>query len=71
VETLNMTNSLKEHLSKVKPIRTIEIDNVEAPEKALTLTIEDKPKTTTRKATIEEMPDEEAPDPGSWLPTDL
>jgi hypothetical protein len=44
-----------------KPLRAVEIDNVEVPEKAPTLAIEDKPKTTTRKATIEEVPDEEAP----------
>jgi predicted aspartyl protease len=46
---------------EVKPIRTIEIDNVEVPEKAPTLAIKDKPETATRKATIEEVPDEEAP----------
>jgi hypothetical protein len=45
----------------MKPIRTIEIDNVEVPEKAPTLAIEDKPETTTRKATVEEVPDKEAP----------
>jgi hypothetical protein len=44
----------------MKPIRMIEIDNVEVPEKALTLAIEDKPKTMTKKATIKEVPDEEA-----------
>jgi hypothetical protein len=46
---------------ETKPLRTIEIDNVEVPERAPTLAIEDKPKTTTRKATVEEVPDEEAP----------
>jgi hypothetical protein len=45
---------------KTKPIRTIEINNVEVPEKVPTLAIEDKPETTTRKATVEEVPDEEA-----------
>jgi hypothetical protein len=39
----------------------IEISNVEESEKTLTLTIEDKPEIITRKATIEEVPDEEVP----------
>jgi hypothetical protein len=39
----------------------IEIDNVEVPEEAPTLAIEDKLEPTTRKATVEEVPDEEAP----------
>jgi hypothetical protein len=34
---------------------------VEVSKETPTLTIEDKPETTTRKATIEEVPDEEAP----------
>jgi hypothetical protein len=34
---------------------------VEVPEKAPTLAIRDKPEITTRKATVEEVPDEEAP----------
>jgi hypothetical protein len=46
---------------EMKPLRTIEINNVEVSEKMPTLAIEDKPETTTRKATIEEVPDEEAP----------
>jgi hypothetical protein len=46
---------------EAKPIRAIEIDDVEVPEKAPTLAIEDKPETTTRKATVEEVPDKEAP----------
>jgi hypothetical protein len=45
----------------MKPIRTIEINDVEVPEKALTIAIEDKPKIMTRRATVEEVPDEEAP----------
>jgi hypothetical protein len=61
-----LTETLNDKLAKgtpfeTKPLRTIEIDNVEVPEKVLTLAIEDKPETTTRKATIEEVPDEEAP----------
>jgi hypothetical protein len=57
---------LNDKLSKgmpfeMKPTRMIEIDNVEVPEKAPTLAIEDKPETTARKATIEEVPDKEAP----------
>jgi hypothetical protein len=46
---------------EVKPLKTIEIDNEEVPEKVPTLAIADKPETTTRKATVEELPDEEAP----------
>jgi hypothetical protein len=56
-----MTNSRKEHPLKRSPLRTIEIDNVEVPEKVPTLAIEDKSETTTRKATVEEVPDEEVP----------
>jgi hypothetical protein len=46
---------------KMKPLKMIEIGNVEVSEEMLTLTIEDKPNITTRKATVEEVPDEEAP----------
>jgi hypothetical protein len=46
---------------EMKLLRTIEIGNVEVSEKTLTLTIKDKPETTTRKATVEEVPDKEAP----------
>jgi hypothetical protein len=46
---------------ETKPLRTIEIDNVEVSERTPTLAIEDKPETMTRKATVEEVPDEEAP----------
>jgi hypothetical protein len=46
---------------ETKPLRTIEIDNVEVSEKMPTLTIKDKLKTTMRKATVEEVPDKEAP----------
>jgi hypothetical protein len=47
---------------ETKPLRTIKIGNVEVSEKALTLTIKDKPEIiTTRKATVEEVLDEEAP----------
>jgi hypothetical protein len=45
---------------EMKPLRTIEIDNVEVSKEMPTLAIEDKPETTTRKATVEEVPDEEA-----------
>jgi hypothetical protein len=45
----------------MKPIRTIKISNVEVSEKTLTLTIKDKPDITMRKATIEEVPDEQVP----------
>jgi hypothetical protein len=46
---------------ETKPLRTIEIGNVEVSEKMPTLMIKDKPEITMRKATIEEVPDEEAP----------
>jgi hypothetical protein len=46
---------------EMKPLRTIEIRNVEVSEKMPTLAIKDKPKTTMRKATVEEVPDEEVP----------
>jgi hypothetical protein len=46
---------------ETKPLRTIKIDNVEVSEKTPTLAIEDKPETMMRKATIEEVPDKEAP----------
>jgi hypothetical protein len=45
---------------ETKPLRMIEIDNVEVSEKTPTLVIKDKPETTMRKATIEEVPDKEA-----------
>jgi hypothetical protein len=45
----------------MKPLRMIKIGNVEVSEKILTLMIEDKPEVTTRKATVEEVPDKEAP----------
>jgi hypothetical protein len=60
VETLN-ENLTKGMPFEVKPLRTIKINNVEVSEKMLTLTIKDKSKIMTRKATIEEVPDEEAP----------
>jgi hypothetical protein len=46
---------------KMKPLKMIEIGNVEVSEEMLTLTIEDKSNITMRKATVEEVPDEEAP----------
>jgi hypothetical protein len=59
VETLN--NKLTKGTPfKMKPLKTIEISNVEVSEKMPTLTIKDKPEITTRKATVEEVPDEEA-----------
>jgi hypothetical protein len=59
VETLN--NKLMRGTSfETKPLRTIEIGNVEVSEKMLILMIEDKPEVTMRKATIEEVLDEEA-----------
>jgi hypothetical protein len=45
----------------MKHLRTIEIDNVEVSKEMLTLTIKDKSEITMRKATIEEVPDEETP----------
>jgi hypothetical protein len=60
VETLN--DKLKKGTPfETKPIRAIEINNVEVSKEAPTLTIKDKPKITTRKATVEEVPDKEAP----------
>jgi hypothetical protein len=60
VETLN--DKLTKGTSfKTKPLKTIEISNVEVSEKTPTLTIKDKPEVTMRKATVEEVPDEEAP----------
>jgi hypothetical protein len=60
METLN--NKLTKGTPfKVKPLRVVKIDNVEVSEKTPTLTIKDKPEITIRKATIEEVPDEEAP----------
>jgi hypothetical protein len=60
VETLN-ENLTKGMPFEMKPLRTIKIDNKEVSEKMLTLIIKDKPETITRKANIEEVPDEEAP----------
>jgi hypothetical protein len=62
VETLN-EKLMKGTPFKTKPLKTIEIDNVEVSEKMPTLVIKDKPKATLiiRKATIEEVPDKEAP----------
>jgi hypothetical protein len=60
VETLN-DKLTKGTPFETKPLRMIEISNVEVSEEAPTLTIEDKPKTMIRKATVEEVPDEEAP----------
>jgi hypothetical protein len=60
VEILNDKLTLETPF-EMKPLRTIEIDNVEVSEETPTLTIEDKTKTTTRKATVEEVPDKEAP----------
>jgi hypothetical protein len=57
VETLN-DKLMKGTPFEMKPLRTIEIGNVEVSEKMLTLTIEDKSEITTRKATVEEVPDE-------------
>jgi hypothetical protein len=45
---------------EMKPLQTIEIGNVEVSEETPTLTIEEKPEITTRKATVEEVPDKEA-----------
>jgi hypothetical protein len=59
VETLN-NKLVKGTPFKMKPLRTIEIGNVEVSEKTLTLTIKDKPEITMRKATVEEVPDKEA-----------
>jgi hypothetical protein len=58
VETLN-DKLTKGTPFETKPLRTIKIGNVEVSEEAPTLTIEDKPKTMIRKATVEEVPDEE------------
>jgi hypothetical protein len=60
VETLNdkLTKGMP---FEMKPLKTIEIGNVEVSEKTPTLTIKDKPEIMMRKATIEEVPDEEAP----------
>jgi hypothetical protein len=59
VETLN-NKLMKGTPFEMKPLRTIKISNVEVSEKTPTLTIKDKPEVTVRKATIEEVPDEEA-----------
>jgi hypothetical protein len=60
IETLN-ENPTKGTPFETKPLRTIEIDNMEISEKIPTLAIEDEFKITPliRKATIEEVPDEE------------
>jgi hypothetical protein len=60
VETLN-NKLMKGTPFEMKPLRMIKIDNVEVSEKMLTLAIKDKLKITTRKATVEEVPDKEAP----------
>jgi hypothetical protein len=60
VETLN-DKLAKGTPFEVKPLRTIEISNVEVSAEMPTLTIKEKPKIMTRKATVEEVPDEEAP----------
>jgi hypothetical protein len=44
---------------ETKPMRMVKIGNVEVSEETLTLTIEDKPEIVMRKATVEEVPDEE------------
>jgi hypothetical protein len=61
-EILN-ENLMKETPFETKPLRIIEIDDVEVSEKMPTLVIEDKSEVAPiiRKATIEEVPDEEAP----------
>jgi hypothetical protein len=59
METLNK-NLMKGTPFEMKPLRMIEINNVEVSEKMLTLTIEEDTPIMTRKATIEEVPDEEA-----------
>jgi hypothetical protein len=60
METLNK-NLMEETPFEMKPLRMIEINNVEVSEKVLTLTIEEDTPIMTRKAIIEEVPDEEAP----------
>jgi hypothetical protein len=60
VETLNKKLA-KGTPFEMKPLRTIEIDNVEVSEKTLTLVIKDKPKITMWKATVEKLTDKEAP----------
>jgi hypothetical protein len=60
VETLN-DKLTKGTPFETKPLRMIKIGNVEVSEKTPTLTIKEKPVITTRKATVEEVPDEEAP----------
>jgi predicted aspartyl protease len=60
VETIN-DKLTKGTPFEMKPLRTIEISNVEVSEKTPTLTIKDKPEIMMRKATVEEVPDEEAP----------
>jgi hypothetical protein len=63
IETLN-ENLVKGMPFKTKPLKMIKINNVEVSEKMPTLAIKDKSEVTpilTRKATIEEAPDKEAP----------
>jgi hypothetical protein len=60
VETLN-ENLAKGMPFEMKPLRMIEINDVEVSKETPTLTIENKSKILTRKATVEEVPDEEAP----------
>jgi hypothetical protein len=59
VETLN-DKLIKGMPFEMKPLRTIEIGNVEVSEETPTLMIKEKPEITARKATVEEVPDEEA-----------
>jgi hypothetical protein len=61
VETLNK-NLTKRTPFEMKSLKTIKIDDKEVSKKMLILVIEDKSKITpiTRKATVEEVPDEEA-----------
>jgi hypothetical protein len=60
VEILN-NKLIKGMPFKMKTLRTIKISNVEVSEKMPALTIEDKSEITTRKATVEEVLDKEAP----------
>jgi hypothetical protein len=60
VETLN-DKLTKGTPFEMKPLRTIKIGNVKVSEKMPTLMIKDKPEIATRKATIEEVPNKEAP----------
>jgi hypothetical protein len=60
VETLN-DKLMKGTPFETKPLRMIKIGDVEVSKEMPTLMIEDKPKIMTRKATIEKVPDKEAP----------